>query len=252
MTVKRGKGRTAHTKRTMRKGRKGSKAKKTMKRSQRGSGCGCSGGSGSGSSAGGSGSNWRNVDIDGPQKGGSPQSELVMNDSMQSGVLTDYINSPRIRQPGYSDGFDSPMCQGGGSMASDMVMNNLPNNATTSQYQPEPKVIGDINSLKLYQTTGGARRSRRSKRSSKRSTSSKHKSKSSTQRGGGSDWIMSNYSQGSINAPAQPGSWTGQFGTSQPSSRDMLMNPPTLGLAGSGSPIGSLEGANVRMIGSPL
>jgi len=33
---------------------------------------------------------------------------------------------------------------------------------------------------------------------------------------------------------------------------DMLMNPPNLGLAGSGSPMGSLEGANVRQIGSPF
>jgi hypothetical protein len=71
-------------------------------------------------------------------------------------------------------------------------------------------------------------------------------------KGGGSDWIMSNYSQGNINAPAQPFSWTGQFGVSQPSERDMLMNPPTLGLAGSGYPMGSLEGANVRMTGAPL
>ena len=71
-------------------------------------------------------------------------------------------------------------------------------------------------------------------------------------KGGGSDWIMSNYSQGNINAPAQPFSWTGQFGVSQPSARDILMNPPTLGLAGSGYPMGSLEGANVRMTGAPL
>ncbi len=72
------------------------------------------------------------------------------------------------------------------------------------------------------------------------------------QMGGGSDWIMSNYSQGNINAPAQPLSWTNQFSNSQPSDRDMLMNPPTLGLAGSGYPMGSLEGANVRMTGAPL
>ena len=43
-----------------------------------------------------------------------------------------------------------------------------------------------------------------------------------------------------------------QFSQSEGVSRDTLMNPSTLGLAGSGYPMSGVEGANVRHVGSPL
>jgi hypothetical protein len=228
---------------------------------------------------------WKKVNNKNPMPskmyGGSPQSELVMNDTMKQPVLNDYITSPRIRQEGYSDAFPAAMC--GGSPASDMVMENLNDMANTESYPPEPKVAGNMNSLKLYQTTGGARRrSHRSKsrnnnkhkkhskknnknrktnnnkkhnkksRSNKRHNHNNRNNRNRVMRGGASDWMISQNSLGNINAPEQPASWVGQFSQSTATSRDMLMNPPTMGLAGSGYPMGSLEGSNVRMTGAPL
>ena len=68
---------------------------------------------------------------------------------------------------------------------------------------------------------------------------------------GGSDWISSQYSLGSINGNSMNEN-TGDFSASQGVTRDILMNPPTMGLAGSGYPMGSLEGANVNSTGAPL
>jgi hypothetical protein len=200
------------------------------------------------------------------QTGGSPQSEIVMDESMQGGVMFDYINSPRICQNGYSGGGTGPMCQGGGSATSDMVMNNVSDNAIPMQYQPSPKAIGNMDSLNLYQTTGGGKTSSSNKpkmggggskkqhggSKKQRGRSKKQRGGSKKQRGGGSDWIMSNYSQGNINAPGQPNSWVSNFGSSQSTGRNMLMNPSSMGLAGSGFPMGSLEGANVSMTGAPI
>ena len=68
---------------------------------------------------------------------------------------------------------------------------------------------------------------------------------------GGSAWIASQYSLGNINS-AGMNTGTGDFSVSEGVSRDTLMNPPTLGLAGSGYPMGALEGANVNSVGAPL
>jgi hypothetical protein len=217
---------------------------------------------------------WKKVNNKNPMPsnkmyGGSPQSELVMNDTMKARVLNDYVTSPRIRQEGYSDAFPAAMC--GGSPASDMVMENLNDMAKTDSYPPEPKVAGNMNSLKLYQTTGGALRQKRNHKKShhrksrtnksrtnkrngrsKKSRNNKRNNRNRIMRGGGSAWLNSQNSLGNINAPEQPASWVSQFSQSTATSRDMLMNPPTLGLAGSGYPMGSLEGANVRMTGAPL
>ena len=71
-------------------------------------------------------------------------------------------------------------------------------------------------------------------------------------RGGhASDWISSQYSLGNINAAGMNNS-NAEFSASQGVERNVLMNPPTLGLAGSGYPMGSLEGANVNSVGAPL
>jgi len=188
------------------------------------------------------------------QKGGSPASTLVMQDTTSL----------------------EPRCgQKGGSPASDLVMEQLSGVPETKAYPEGWKVKGDMNSLNLYQTTGGSRRrnnrnrnnhskknnknNRRNSRKNnnnnsrkhKRNNNSRHNNKNRTQRGGGSDWIMSQYSLGNINANAMSAP-VSQFSQSEGVPRDVLMNPPNMGLAGSGYPMGSLEGANVRQVGAPL
>jgi len=199
------------------------------------------------------------------QQGGSPASSIVMSDAtMNPPVMNDYAGPDRIRDSWYDPSLAAlePKCggQAGGSLASNLVMEQLTQKPKTEPFDPawSPKV--DMNSLNLYQTTGGARR--RSRRSRKHKTARRHtKSKSKSrrnnrtrrnQRGGASDWIMSQYSLGNINAPEQPASWVSQFSQSSATARSELMNPSTLGLAGSGAAMGSLEGANVRHVGAPL
>ena len=174
--------------------------------------------------------------------------------------------------------------QRGGSPASDLVMANL-KDLSSSQRVPQGCALkGDMNSLKLYQPSGGARRSRSRSHSRSRSRSRSRKSSKSRKTGrkglksrkgkkgnkskksmksnkrnskshrvmrGGSDWISTQYSQGNINA-AQNTDWK-NFSASEPSARDMLMNPPTLGLAGSGGgeSINPMEGS-VKVVGAPL
>jgi hypothetical protein len=93
---------------------------------------------------------------------------------------------------------------------------------------------------------------RNHKNSHKNNHSRSNNSRMNNMRGGyGSAWISSQYSLGNINSPGMDSS-SKDFSASQGVSRDILMNPPSMGLAGSGSAMGSLEGANVRSIGSPL
>ena len=221
------------------------------------------------------------------QHGGSPASSLVMQDTTQPRPFNDYVVSSRIRDPGYDDSLASvePKCMSGGSPASDLVMENLTDNSTVTVRNGEwDAVKGDMNSLNLYQTTGGRRRmSRRRSHSRSRSNSKKSRSKnhskrnkqaktrkndnrersrnrnrnrnsnrSRNMRGGASDWIMSQYSQGPINSPDRGTAWSGQFSASAYTPFDQLRNPATMGLAGSGYPMGALEGLNVRHNGAPL
>lgn len=179
--------------------------------------------------------------------------------------------------------------QNGGSPASNEVMANLSELSSSQSIPQGCQLKADMNSLNLYQPSGGSRRSRshskgrkhvhnkkcksmhrkgsKSRKSGRKShsVSKSHKGKKgkkslkSTKRNsksgrrvmrGGSDWISSQYSQGNINAPANT-DWK-NFSASEPSTRDMLMNPPTLGLAGSGGAMGALEGANASNVGAPL
>jgi hypothetical protein len=187
-------------------------------------------------------------------KGGSIASDIVMGYSNSPPVMNDYANGRNIRDSWYDDslGVVDTACQKGGSPVSDLVMEKLGDQVHTVDYVPEDKIKGDMNSLNLYQTTGGSRRRRRdrnrkSKRNSKKREHRKRRSskrsnrneRRRSQRGGhASDWITSQYSLGPINNPSG-------------FDKD-LYNPPTLGLAGSGSPMGDLEGANVKHVGSPL
>ena len=185
------------------------------------------------------------------QKGGSPASSLVMQATTGQPLMNDFI--PRTN--------DSTGCMKGGSSASDNVMSQLTENAKTVGYPESFNVKGDMNSLNLYAPSGGYRRNKKNLKSYKKQRgskgqknksrkSSKNRKNNHTMKGGyGSAWIASQYSLGNINN--QMGS-VSDFSASQGVDRNTLMNPPTMGLAGSGSPMGSLEGANVRSVGSPL
>jgi len=200
------------------------------------------------------------------QRGGSPASSLVMEALTDPPVMNDYF--PRV---------GGSSCQKGGSTASDMVNSNLNSTAQTVDYSPGFNPKGNIESLNTYEISGGAakrnegkhRKNRKyhmSKKNSKNRNEKKHKSnknkrnKSNKRNNksnrshmmrGGSDWISSQYSLGNINAGGMNNN-DSQFSVSQGVDRNTLMNPPTLGLAGSGYPMGSLEGANVNSVGAPL
>ncbi len=239
-------------------------------------------------------------DLNTKLSGGSPASKLVMRDSELPTVMNDYVTSPRIREKSY----DNTLPQFGGSPAYDLVMSNLTSEQKAQQYPDDLKVKGDINSLNLYQTTGGAhkrknkgknkaqknrqssknrkssnsnsnsRKSRNSSNSRKSSMSSNSRSNSRSnssrksrsksrknnkshnnsnskrvQRGGMSAWMSSQYSLGNINAPHS--GLSGNFTESSIPSHNSLMNPPNMGLAGSGSPMTALEGGTQSRVGAP-
>lgn len=182
----------------------------------------------------------------------------------------------------------------GGSPASDLVMSQLPGESSSQSVPQDCQLKGDMNSLNLYQPSGGARRKSRSRSRSRshkhkhvhgkgcksmhrkgsksrksgrksRSASKSHKgkkgkkSKKSNKRNsksgrrvmrGGSDWIASQYSLGNINAADTNSAQN--FSASGTPSRDELLNPSTRDLAGSGYPMGALEGANVQTVGAPV
>lgn len=195
------------------------------------------------------------------QRGGSPASDLVNQAANSPPVRDDFVTSPRIRDGPMSEPYGG---QCGGSDASDMVMEKLANTSTTNKFPEGMNVTGNMESLNLYQPSGGSRKSRKggkggkhkkgktnkNKKNGKNRTKSKNtKSKLRMMKGGGSDWMSSQYSLGSYNAAEAS---VAPFSQSAAASRNDYMNPPTLGLAGSGAPMGVLEGANVRMVGSPL
>ena len=221
------------------------------------------------------------------QKGGSPASNLV-NEAVKAHphVKNDFVTSPRIRE--------GPMK--GGSKASDMVMSHLNAHAKTNSFVGSKSIKGNMDSLNLYQPSGGSRKSkgksrkskgksrkskgksrkskgksrkskgksrkskgksRKSKGKSRKSKGKSRKSKGKSRRvrkmrGGGSDWISSQYSLGSYNQAEMSAEDVAKFSQSEAGSRADYMNPPNLGLAGSGSPMSALEGANVSKAGAPL
>ena len=165
------------------------------------------------------------------QKGGSPASNLV-NEAVKASphVKNDFVTSPRIRE-GHMKG---------GSKASDMVMDHLNADAKTNSFVGSKHIKGNMDSLNLYQPSGGSRKSKGKSRRVRK------------MKGGGSDWISSQYSLGSYNQAEMSAEDVGKFSQSAAGSRADYMNPPNLGLAGSGSPMSALEGANVSKAGAPL
>ena len=199
-------------------------------------------------------------------KGGSPASDLVNQASKSPAVVNDFVTNPRVRDGPMADTYSG---QCGGSDASKMVMAQLGNESITNSYPKGFNVKGNMKSLNLYQTTGGNRKNKKNNKNKKNTKNNKsHKqnnnknrknNKSSNSRnsrknmrGGGSDWISSQYSLGSYNGPEMSAGDVAKFSHSTAGSRANYMTPPHLGSAGSGSPMGSLEGANVRMTGAPL
>ena len=191
---------------------------------------------------------------EGPMKGGSPATNHV-NEEVKShnNVNHDFVTSRRIREE----------LMKGGSTASDMVMSNLNADHKTNSFVGDKPVKGNMNSLNLYKPSGGARKSKGKSRKSKgkgKSRKSKGKSRKSKgksrkvhkMKGGGSDWISSQYSLGPSNNPEMSSEDVAKFSQTEVGSRADYMNPPNLALAGSGSPMSDFEDANINKVGAPL
>ena len=215
-------------------------------------------------------------------RGGSPASDLVNKASLGPPVKDDFVTSPRVRDGPNADMLDKLY---GGSGESDLVMKQLGDCATTNKYPLGYDVKASMNSINLYNPSGGSKKNKKKNKKNKttnklHNTKTNHgnkyrKYKKSSKTGnfknsnnfknskynnknkkinmkGGSDWIASQYSLGSYNAPEMSAGDVGKFSNSLAGSREDYMNPSSLGSAGSGYPMGSLEGANVRMTGAPL
>ena len=200
-------------------------------------------------------------------RGGSPASDLVNQAANSPSVINDFVTSPRVRDGPMADNFGK---QYGGSQASEMVMQELNNESISNNVNYNTDIRANMSSLNLYQPSGGSRRNKSRRNSNKRRSHKKHRKsmkkrnvhnsnkKGKTHKnkkgmkGGASDWMSSQYSLGSYNAPEMSASNVGQFSQSAAGSRADYMNPHNLGSAGSGYPMGSLEGANVHMTGAPL
>ena len=205
------------------------------------------------------------------QTGGSPAYDLVMKATTRPSSRQDYVTSPRTRDKWAFDEYTTTDCQGGGGVASNMVTNVLNSKAETAAYDKPFNVSGNIDSLNLYKLTGGRNHNRKAihknkykhknKSKSNNNSSKSNKSKyskrskhSKYQMHGGfaSDWISSQYSLGSANAAEQSADYVKQFSNSEAGMRSSYMNPPNLGLAGSGGAVGDLEGSSGSITGAPL
>lgn len=185
------------------------------------------------------------------KKGGSLAYNLVNQAANSPPVLNDFVTSPRIRDGPNADRFAyGSKSQCGGSDAYDMVMKDLSSASNTNSFPAGfsalPKgfnVENGMKSLNLYQPSGGFRKSNKKSKRSKYSNLNKKSKKSYNSKriakGGSSDFMSTWYSQGPIN---------------NMSAKDYptLFNPPNLGSAGSGAPMGTLEGASVSKTGAPI
>ena len=213
------------------------------------------------------------------QSGGSLASSLVLEQGQDNpGKSYDFLDCANT--PKYA--------QSGGSLSSEMVMGNLTevplnkNMAMGVQLLDSTNKPEYLSSVKLYsplsgggikkkmrvinkanmkkysnksQSAGGRRSRRRnnkkqtrkhSKRSSKRSMSRSHRSH--RQRGGGSDWITSQYSAGPVNYAPQSAEMTAMF-TSSGAPNTVTLD---VGKAGSGYPMGPNEGGTTGTVGAPV
>lgn len=126
------------------------------------------------------------------QSGGSPASSNVMN--INSGYLKALSEVP---VGGQVSGL--PGCQTGGSIASAKVTDLLSQEQCNGGNIPSsPLLGGDPGNLPLYKTSGGGRRTKKSKSKKLR------KSKSKSQKGAGSDFVNLLYARGPVNTPSNP------------------------------------------------
>jgi len=154
--------------------------------------------------------------------GGSPASSRVMEMLNDKVSTRDYVESPRIRTKSPFGNTDTYSLTGGGCGCS---------GKKTDQFG---------GSRKSRSRTSGVRKSRSRKSRSKKNGDRKsgvRKSRSrkshKRQRGGyGSDWMSSQYS---LSLAPQSHKRAGQFSKGGVTGRDVLLNPPNRGLAGSGN-----------------
>jgi hypothetical protein len=144
--------------------------------------------------------------------GGSPASSRVMEMLNDKVSTRDYVESPRIRTKSPFGNTDTYSLTGGGCGCS---------GKKTDQF-------------------GGSKKSRSRKSRSRKSRSrksrirkgSKTKSHKKQKGGYGSDWMSSQYS---LSLAPQSHKRAGQFSKGGVTGRDVLLNPPNRGLAGSGN-----------------
>jgi hypothetical protein len=72
------------------------------------------------------------------------------------------------------------------------------------------------------------------------------------QKGGGSDWISSQYSAGPSNNAMQDPNMTALFTTQKGMTSAEMNAPSSIGLAGSGYPMTEFEGGNIGRVGAPI
>jgi hypothetical protein len=210
------------------------------------------------------------------QSGGSLSSEMVMSnlkpmgidinsargvDLLESTVSAKNLNSVKLYSP----------LSGGGKKT------GVSNNKRSSKSRKSRKV------KKMKKQSGGSRsrrgpcrknsrtskHTRKNKKSHRRSqrggynkntdatTTTKHMHGGSSdnkkmQKGGGSDWISSQYSAGPSNNAMQDPNMTALFTTQKGMTSAEMNAPSSIGLAGSGYPMTEFEGGNIGRVGAPI
>jgi hypothetical protein len=149
--------------------------------------------------------------------GGSPASSRVMEMLNDKVATRDYVESPRIRTSSTLGNTDTYSLTGGGCGCS---------GKKTDQFGGARKSRSRKSRVRKSRVRkSGVRKSRVRKSGVRKS----HK----RQRGGyGSDWMSSQYS---LSLAPQSHKRAGQFSKGGVTGRDVLLNPPNRGLAGSGN-----------------
>jgi hypothetical protein len=195
-------------------------------------------------------------------RGGSYASDIVMAAANGPAVRNDFVSDPRVRDGPNADymSLEGAMVnsQKGGSESSDMTMKNLLDIAKTNKYVEGWKVKGDINSLNTYQPSGGKRKSKHRKSHKRNHKSKNHKSNKSNSKSKRANKSKNNKNNRNHNRNHNhiggASAYMADFyakDSNKPQPNEMW-NPPSRDSAGSGYPMGALEGANVGKIGAPI
>jgi len=207
-----------------------------------------------------------------PQMGGSPASDLVManltNTPNSSTNQQTIINALNSRQPGDMNSLNLYKTTGG-MMNTMTTTNGEPCNCTCSNCINNNKRLSKRSSKKSKSKSSKHgmckckqcncncmckhckhKQPKQPKQPKQSKQTKSNNNRKSTQQGGYSDWMSSQYSLGNINS-ADSG-LSGNFTSQNVTSRNDLMNPASMGSAGSGYPMSSFEGANVGRTGAPF